>query len=748
MAICLNPDIINRIKQIDLSRTKSTEERLAIFRQFTTEKNAVDISKQYERALLLKNSETAYEKFLKSIGDGTPEQRKAMAEAKDAIRKRLDQRKALIEANPDQFEAILKKTDQQIEEVIRRSVDRKYGVDIPDEAIEKIVVMTKKVKETRSAVGDDLFSLNKEAETIAYIKAHRDLDKYLQSLNPSSKASVFTGVIGKGAMLFSIKNPLFNIIGNTGVGIQEAITRRLASMQLSGTSTALAKKYIAMADRIYNETGFDISRATSIKDGGMSGVRVLGNDTVNAQGKGAVRTVGQWVEKVVFRNMLGKPDNKFANINFIDSVNLNSKKLAKGNQEFAERFMEDAMRLDPVTPEGKMLRVQAIADAHKATLTNISWTSKRAEQIKAFLDKATGSGRAGDILMPFVKTPANFIETSMDYGGLGAIKAFTKLVRGGAKDPMVIKEMLRDISRTVVGFGGALAISSLIDDEDFVGAYDPKRAQIEALKNSNYNAVKIGDKWVSLEWFGALAIPIASIMYHRKGDGYQKGFSSQFWEIPGVDMLKEGFDSAKIAASKSTSDNLMSAAQYTMEQLASRVVPGISNDIAKAFDTKQRDTSGGFFDAVKAKIPGVRNTLPVKVSVLGEERKDESAFVDILFGSRIKTDRQTHVIEELDRVTTSLDKGTTFTDWNKSSSKELAQFKEKVGEAKFNEAKKLYGQTLTKELEKLVNNPAYKRLKDEEKLEQISKQDDQAKEFVFKRYGFKYKQEKKSPLKL
>jgi hypothetical protein len=160
-----------------------------------------------------------------------------------------------------------------------------------------------------------------------------------------------------------------------------------------------------------------------LSDSGASGSRVL-DDVVTTQGKGAVRKVGRLVEDVVFKQLMGAPDTLFSSIHFADSANLHSLRIAKDNKEKGTKIMQDAMRLEPKTAEGEIVRAQAIMDAEVATWTNTSHASKITTGIRKLINEASGDLRLGDQFLPFIKTPANVIETGLDYAGMGIPKAF------------------------------------------------------------------------------------------------------------------------------------------------------------------------------------------------------------------------------------------------------------------------------------------------------------------------------------
>lgn len=640
--------------------------------------------------------------------------------------------------------------------ILEDFVAEKLGVGVSTGEVTEITKKAKKIEEAQQKLGDDLGNPAKIQENVDFFKAKKEMEDYLLSKHPANRLKVLTGTIGRGMMLFSVKSPVLNIGSNIEVGFAEALSRRIAEGTVKGTDSQLAREYIKMVNKVYQETGYDVSRMTSFADTGTGGTRVLG-ETTHSQGPGAIRKTGQVIEDIVFKQMMGAPDVAFASAHFADSVNLNALKLAKGDTVKAKEMMTDAMRLEPRTVEGEILRQQAILDAQKATWTDKSWASQVSEGIRKIFNQVSGDLRLGDYLFPFVKTPANVIATGMDYAGMGVPKALVTTIKAVRSGELGSREHLRSISRDLVrsglGLTAALAIASQIKDEDFVGAYDPARAQIESLRNSNTNAFRIGDKWISTDWLGPLAVTFSAIMYARKygktgGEKtfqYGKGVLSQIKELPGVSDVFDFIKTQAYQKNQSLEEMTGEARTYIIDQLSSRLIPSFVADLAKATDTKNRVATKGW-EALKAKIPGVRQTLPVKRDIFGQETKTEPAFSTILFGSRVKTSQENAVVKELSDVSNNTGKGINFTNWDKSASKTLAQFKEKKGQTIFNQAKIKYGEELKKRLEITFKKPAYLKLTDDEKLLIINKMDAEVMDKILQQYHFKYKKEKAKSL--
>jgi hypothetical protein len=80
-------------------------------------------------------------------------------------------------------------------------------------------------------------------------------------------------------------------------------------------------------------------------------------------------------------------------------------------------------------------------------------------------------------------------------------------------------------------------------------------------------------------------------------------------------------------------------------------------------------------------------------------------------------------------------------DWNTSKGKELLQFKEKVGQVKFDDANSEYNKAVAEKTKKLLNDKRYQELSEEDKQKILTKMKKQEKQKVYDKYKFKYKRE-------
>lgn len=668
-------------------------------------------------------------------------------EIADDIRTRLNKGEITL----DVITKMLPEERQALKSVLEDIVSDNLGVKVSSEEVAKISTQAKKIEKVQNKLGDNLGDvINNYDDNLAFLKEKKVMDDLLKSFNPASKARVFSGTIGRASMLASIKSPILNIGSNTVNGVLEGLVRRLSRLEVLGTDNKLALNYVKRVNQIYQQTGYDISRALS-DDLGDIGSRVLG-DKVSAVGvKGAIGKTGRVAEDIVFKQLMGAPDVAFSSAHFADSVNLGARSLAKGDKKLAREMMVDAMTLEPKTDAGKLLKAQGVLDAQFATYTNKSNISKASEGIRRVLNDIAPNVRIGDWVMPFVKTPANVISTSLDYAGKGAVKSLIKtiqMIRNKDFTREGIRQASGDMVKSGLGFAGAMAIAMNLNEDDFVGAYDPARKQIEALRNSNSNSIRIGDKWISLDWFGPLGAPLAGILYARKYGGdsgtgkalmYTKGISKQITRIPGVQEFNDLYDSL---STKDKSVNLEGVGQdiqkTAFDQVYGRLIPSFIGDIAKATDKYER-VANTTVDKVKSRLPGLRQTLPIKQNVFGEQIKTESPASIILFGARVKTDQETQMIKDINSLVEKTGKNLSITDLDTSTSKQLGEAKVKLGTEKYNKVKTEYGQEMKNELESLMKSNKYKISNETEKINSINSLDQKVIKKTLARYGIRYK---------
>jgi hypothetical protein len=726
-------DVIGNVQSL---YEMTSKERRDAFAKHVGETAARDINAAFEKALV-SNQKTALAKWATQTFN---------SEAKKSGRYKstVDKINALSEEgllSPETESAFL-------EDLVRD----KLGVTITAKEAQIISEKAAKIEELSqqvSAIG---------LPPAEYFKAKADMDKYLQSQMPTHNLKVLTSTIGRAVMLTSFKSPILNIESNTVQGVLTAFERRIGRGEYRGLNSGFARTYIKENMKIFQQSGYDLSRMLSFADD----KKILGEEQiVHSQGPGAVRFVGRVAEDTVFKQLMGAPDVAFSSVHFTDSANLASTNIAQSEglkgKEAKARALEvfkDAVLIEPKTIEGELVRSQAIADAQYATYTNKSAYSDLGLAIRGLLNKFTGDARIGDQIMPFVKTPANVVGAGIDFSGV-SLPAQVYLLpkallqaRHGEKE--ALKRSIKTLVRSGLGMTFAYLLSSLFKPEDFIGNYPvtAKEQELLELKNATTNSIRIGNKWVSLDYFGPLAAPLVGMMYAKKyGQSppekvikYYQGVITQAQKVPGVrefsDIVKDIQDFTNEA--KTGGKELTTAAtNAVLDYIRSRTVPAILYDYAKATDPYERvmDVKKDPLARIKGAIPGLRQTLPEKTTVFGDTIKAESALSTLLFGARVKTKGESNLIDELIRLDTA-GQLPSITDVEKTNPR-VKELKVQIGDGQYVQAIKYYRQLLKNGVERTVESGKYRKGTDEDKKKAIESTKNDALEKMLKKYRYK-----------
>lgn len=744
---CLSKEVADSLKaravagEINIQELydMTSEKRRSFFEKFVDAETAKGINAGFEQAII-SEQQSALQNWAKAVFTGSEK----TGRKKDIFDKieSLSDLGALNPANQDAF--------------LQDLVAMRLGATIT--AQEASTIADKATKLEELAKDTSKFG----TPTIEYFEARKDMENYLESLNPSSRLKVLTSIIGRASMLASFKSPLLNIESNTIQAFLTGAERRINSRSFSGSNNSYAGEYIKFVNQVYKKSGYDISRMRTIS--GEQTVR--GENIVTSEGGGKIRRAGRFYEDVIFKNLMGAPDVAFSSVHFADSANLTSSKLAesmglkgKAKKDKALAIFKDATSIDPKTPEGRKVREQAIADAEYATYTNKSNLSDLALGIRGLLNLGTGDIRLGDQLMPFVKTPANVIQAGLDYSGVtlapSAVFRGAKTLIAISKGESVSEAVLQNFDgyakqmvRAGLGTLLAFVLSSLFEPEEFIGEYPVSKSEQELLrlKNATTNSVKIGDKWVSLDYFGALGAPLVAMLYAKKYGtdttskmlNYHIGTARQVAKLPGLEIGKDVFEVLNRTKFNGAEEIKGDITKGAVDYVRSRTIPALVYDIAKMLDPLERRTDPKKpLTSVKNVIPGVRQSLPVKRTVLGTPVKAESPLSTLLFGSRVKTSQTSPLIDEITRLSETGNLPS-ITDYAKTSGR-MKELKVQIGDEKFAEAEKYLGERLNKKMTEEINKGGYKRANDEKKASRLNTVKEKALEKTLREFKYKKK---------
>ncbi|NLE06473.1 MAG: hypothetical protein GX638_16940, partial [Crenarchaeota archaeon] len=363
------------------------------------------------------------------------------------------------------------------------------------------------------------------------------------------------------------------------------------------------------------------------------------------------------------------PDSISKDLAFVDKVSLEATKQAKaeGAQDIGKRATEifnDAILIEPKTDLGAEIRSKGIEYAHETTFTDNSNVAQAALNIREALNKISGDLRLGDNLMPFVKTPANIVSLGAQYSaGLAYTIAKIPQIISEAKAGSLSKSSITAI-RAGIRNGLGLIIAAMLafafDPDDYTPDYNAlgvSEQEIYKQKGAVFNSIRIGDKYVSLDYFGPLGSVLTAFLNARKNTkqntllSYGVGSLTQFAKIPGLDVISNIFKTIKDLPVKSTENIAKGIGISAIDAVKARTIPSIVNDLSKAFDEYERNAYGSIENRIKSGIPILREELPKKYSnITGKAIKTEPAIQTLLFGGRVGTVEDNRISKEVETL--------------------------------------------------------------------------------------------------
>ena len=601
--------------------------------------------------------------------------------------------------------------------------------------------------------------------SVEYWVARKALLDYLLLMHPSHNLKVLTGVVSRGFMLMSIKSPVTNIIGNSVLAVTESLSRRLVAKSVNGLNGDFALEYFRHVNSVFQKSGYDPTRMLALDEDQQR----LGEDTVNSHGPGAVRATGRFVEDIVFKQLMGAPDVAFSAAHFVDSANINSTKVARAEggstEEHKARSLDvfkDAVRVSPMTAEGRAVRDLAVSDAMRATLTDSSWASTASLKIRELLNTLSGDLRLGDLRVPFAKTPANVVMRLLESSGVLLPVNLWQILKGRRDgDLSLIRSGLQGAVAAGLGLLGAELLASILGPDDYIGDYllasDSERALIKSL-GGTYNAIRVGSSWVSMDYFGPIAGPLVGILSARKYGAspleapmhYVLAVGRQCLRIPGAKEIAEVWTEAnnlldpKTELTEKSKDFSIGLVDFAV----SRIIPAFVSDVAAALDSSERSIDysrpDGAAQLVARKIPGLRESTPERIDLFSDPVSSQSWMAALAFGARFRTGRGSSEMNELQRLNAGGELPT-LDDISRTSSRVKA-LEAQVGPARFRSAVKSFGSEFKSGARSMLSGgeigPAfegktYSQLPDDEKKEAWNALRKRAINMMLSEYGYR-----------
>ena len=405
-------------------------------------------------------------------------------------------------------------------------------------------------------------------------------------------------------------------------------------------------------------------------------------------------------------------------------------------------------------------RNYAIQQAKEATFHQ---ANAIASAITQFQNKNNVTKFFVDALLPFKKTPMNVAKAGMEYSPLQIAKSATLDVVNLRKGKISINQYIDNLSKGMTGTGIALAGYALAKAGILKasGGDDRDKEKYDEEQGKQSYSIEIAGKTYSLDWLAPTGIPLfigaeTFKLYNQEDTEKSTEKSSEEDRLNqaikgATNLLNAGATAinpmsemsmisglTSALSSYNTSDNLGSLGNMMTNMGKSYVnqfFPTLMGQVAKTGDEYERTTKSTAkgtlgkavdqtINQVKAKVPGLRQTLPIKTDIWGKEVKQEvnlplraiNNFVNPATVKQVSTDKVdmelNKLYEENHNASILPDILTKTVQLNKQtyrlSNKEYAEFT------------KNYGQTSHKLIEDFIKTSDYDRLTQEQKETAIS----------------------------
>lgn len=636
--LCLPKSLSDKLKVAlrsgDVSIPKlyemTSEERNSLFTSYVGKEMGSFVNGEFEKAMI-SEQKNALAKWVEKTFD--PKQKALKDTTLDKIKK-MD---TLL--NP-----------KEGDDFLHDLVAHKLKMVLTPEEGKAIFERAKNLQDLAPKLGEDgkLSNVDKFGNpTLDYWKARRDMESYVQSINPSDPIEVFANNIGRNMLLASLHTPMKAGISQFINTIFESALRRVSGKQYtSAIDLSLQKDYVTTALDIYNKTGYDVSTMMSLKDDNL-----FGEKAIHAEGKGPLNATARVVTDIVINKLHGVPFTITTAVNFADSAALEATRIATKEGLTGEalktrslEIFKDATSYAPQTEDGMTIRSKAQADAQQATFVNKSFGSNVSSAIKGQLNKLAPG--LGTWTIPIAKIPGNVIARGIDVAGGGLVKSIFELKNayqefGRTGDKTVFIKPIRTLVPMGLGLTAAYALTSQIDKDNFIGAYPTNANEVALmkLKGGIANSIKIGDHWISLEYLGPIAPAVVGMMYAKKyGDGSFKSYAEQYLagagegieNLPGLSLVKGALDylATKGQGGKNAIIDSSKIENPLLTFAKSRIIPAFVLDAFKVFGAPDKTST-----------------------IFGTPNKEQpKAWQQFLFGSAVSKSHQGPIINELSRL--------------------------------------------------------------------------------------------------
>ena len=330
------------------------------------------------------------------------------------------------------------------------------------------------------------------------------------------------------------------------------------------------------------------------------------------------------------------------------------------NQGYKGQALQDYINSRVATPDPD-LQAYGIKKGNESVYDADTFLSRTMSSLDKQINKIDNKvGRnvaktAKTLIAPFVKVPSKVLSTAVDYSPMGAVKAIVKKV-GGSKN-YTTGQFETDIARSGLGSGAFVGLGYALSSAGLLtGGYPEDNDERNRWKAEGIepNSIKIGDKYVSLNYLGPAAILMGmGAGVQKRQEKGEDPFTVAVGSIG--DTFNAFFEQSYVQGLNSAINAVKDSQRYGesyANSLARGLVPNLLRQTAVATDSKQRQVDNPI-EAITSGIPGLSQTLDAKVDTYGQEIENKQTLPlgQMWDALKISNSRKTNaVIDEVSRL--------------------------------------------------------------------------------------------------
>ena len=512
---------------------------------------------------------------------------------------------------------------------------RNAKVEITPELQSKIQIAIEKIKATAEGSPERGY-------------AGQELIHLVQSHIPSGKVDQAIG-IWKAGLLTGIKTQTGNAVSNiASQGLKKvsdvpatAIDKAFSVFTGQRTKTftmkglAFGTKEGTIAAGKYLKTGIDERNLANIKyDTKQLNYK---NPVLNTYVNGVFKLMGAADRPYYYAALR----NSMADIAKADGINkgFKGKELSNYVTDFVKNPSDQAQQV-------------AVNAAEKSIFANDTLLSNMAAGLRSKVSDHPVGNAAVNVIMPFTKVPSSVVTQVFDYTPVGAVKEIVSQAYKGKLDQ---RTMVEALGKTTVGSVGVISTGVALANAGILsGSYpkDPKEQAAWKAEGKQPNSILIAGKWRSLNYVSPLGplLGMGQNIAQASKDGANALDQVSAAVTGGVQTaLGQSFLQGVQGVLDAVNDPTRYAAKTAKSMIAS-VIPTLVGNVASATDSIQRQ-SNSTLDALKAKIPGARQTLLPSQDAFGNTlARPTSGTGTMIDPLRSTTDLSNPLTKELDRL--------------------------------------------------------------------------------------------------